>query len=159
MNKYAVIKLGGKQLKVSEGDVFEIERQKKLNIDVLMYSDGKSVKVGTPVLKDISVTANILEDKLDKRVIVARYKSKSRYRKRKGHRQPISVVKISKINEGVKRAGVKAKTETEKVLAKSVKQTASNAKRKPVKVAVSKPKKASTKANKTSVSKVEKGAK
>lgn len=129
MNKYAVIKLGGKQLKVSEGDIFEIERQKKLNIDVLMYSDGQSIKIGTPVLKNISVTADILEDKLDKKVIVARYKSKSRYRKRKGHRQPISVVKIGKISEGAKKTAAKTVKTSKKVKKPTTKSSTSKVKK------------------------------
>lgn len=99
MDKYAVIQLGGKQLMVKEGQKFEIERQSKLDVDVLLYSDGDTVLLGAPTLKDVTVKAKIIEDKKDKKVVVARYKSKSRYRKNKGHRQPISVVQIESIGD------------------------------------------------------------
>jgi large subunit ribosomal protein L21 len=114
--KYAVIELGGKQYKVEEGTTFETERQEKLNMNVLMYSDGKSVVIGDPIAKDIEVKASILNQKLDKKVRVARYKSKSRYRKVKGHRQPISVVRIDSITvKGAKASKPKAtKTKAKK---------------------------------------------
>jgi large subunit ribosomal protein L21 len=96
--KYAVISFGGKQFKVSEGDTFKIERQKTpLKVDVLMYSEDDNVLVGVPTLAEVEVTAAVLEEKRDKKIRVGRFKSKSRYRRVKGHRQPISIVKIEKI--------------------------------------------------------------
>lgn len=95
--KYAVISLGGKQFKVSEGDTLKLERQDGVSNEVLYYSDGESVQVGTPKLANISVKLTKTEDKKDKKVRVARFKSKSRYKKTKGHRQPISVLKVEKI--------------------------------------------------------------
>lgn len=94
MKKYAVIQLSGKQFLVNNGDVWEVERQPKSpKIDVLMYFDGKKYNIGEPTLKDTPVKVTNIEDKKAKKIRVARFKSKSRYRKVKGHRQPISVVK------------------------------------------------------------------
>lgn len=95
--KYAVIQIGSKQLKVSEGESFIIERQKALDMDVLLYSDGKKILVGTPYLGDVKIDANLQDAGFDKKVTVARFKSKSRYRKKKGHKQPISEVTIKSI--------------------------------------------------------------
>lgn len=98
--KYAVIRIGGKQLKVSEKDTFEIERQKDpVRLEVLMYCDEDKILVGTPILENISVKVSIVEDKRDKKIRVARFKSKSRYRKVSGHRQPISIIRVDKIEE------------------------------------------------------------
>jgi large subunit ribosomal protein L21 len=99
--KYAIIKLGGKQIMVSEGDTFEIERQNKLDMDVLMYSDGKNVMVGTPELKNVKVKATLEDAGLGKKIRVARFRAKSRYRRIKGHRQPISKVSIESITKVV----------------------------------------------------------
>ena len=107
--KYAIIAFGGKQLKVSEGDTFDIEKQGELIPSVLAYSDGKKLEVGTPVLSDMTVKLSKVEDKRDKKVRVARFKSKSRYHKVRGHRQPISVVKVEKIGKTVAKATPKAK--------------------------------------------------
>jgi len=99
MEKYAVIKLGSKQYLVHEGDEIELERQKSpLKIDVLLYADESDVLIGNPYLSVVSVKTSVLEEKLGKKVRVARFKKKSRYDKVKGHRQPVSVVKIDKIS-------------------------------------------------------------
>lgn len=101
MDKYAVIKLASKQYLVHEGDVIELERQEKpLKIEVLFYSDGDKNNIGEPELKDVSVKAIVVEEKLGKKVRVARFKKKSRYERVRGHRQPISIIKIEKIGLG-----------------------------------------------------------
>ena len=101
MEKYAVIKLASKQYLVHEGDVIELERQEKpLKIEVLFYSDGQKTVIGEPEIKDISVKAEVVEEKLGKKVRVARFKKKSRYERVRGHRQPMSIVKIEKIGDG-----------------------------------------------------------
>lgn len=99
MEKYAVIQLDGKQFRVEEGDVFEVNRQSKLDIDVLFYFDGKSIKIGEPTLDKVKVDAEILEDKKADKIDVIRFKNKAHYRKKKGHRQPVSVVKINSIKK------------------------------------------------------------
>lgn len=105
--KYAVIKLSGKQFKVSVGDTFsvdklDIEPGKKMDIkDVLMVVDGEKVDIGTPFLSK-TVVIEALEQKKDKKIRVATYKAKSRYRKVKGHRQLKTVVKVISIGESKK---------------------------------------------------------
>ena len=102
MDKYAIIQLAGRQLMVREGQVFEVTQQKELKPEVLLFSDGDKVEIGSPYVSGVKVDAEILENKKDDKVVVARFKSKSRYRKKKGHRQPISVVKINYIGKGTK---------------------------------------------------------
>ena len=120
MEKYAVIKLGSKQYLVHEGDEIELERQKSpLKIDVLLYADESDVIIGDPYLSVVSVKTSVLEEKLGKKVRVARFKKKSRYDKVKGHRQPISVVKIDKISNSEKK-----KEDKEETVKKDIKTSA-----------------------------------
>lgn len=101
MEKYAVIKLASKQYLVREGDVIELERQEKpLKIEVLFYADGDKRTIGEPEISGVTVKATVVEEKLGKKVRVARFKKKSRYERVRGHRQPISIVKIEKIGTG-----------------------------------------------------------
>jgi len=102
---YAVIKTGGKQYKVSEGDKIKIEKVDgkvgetvKLSEILAVSGDAKTVETGTPFLKDASITAKILEQDKDKKVIAFRYKPKKRVRIKRGHRQNYTVVEIVKIN-------------------------------------------------------------
>ena len=130
MKKYAIIQLGGKQFKITEGLEFSVERQEKLDIAVLLYSDGKTVELGEPTLTGVTVKAKIIEEKNAPKIRVARFKSKSRYRKVKGHKQPMSVVKIEAITKGPKKAAPKAtpakkpvkKTPVKKVAKKGTKK-------------------------------------
>lgn len=115
--KYAVVKIGGKQLKISEGDTFQIEHQADVKFDVLAFNDGSGVDLGTPLLKDVVVKASVLEEVKSKKVRVARFRAKSRYDKVKGHRQVMSVIKITDISkkgekkaETVEKAAVKVPT-------------------------------------------------
>lgn len=100
---YAIIATGGKQYKVEEGDVIKVE---KLGVEagesvtfdqVLVVSDGET-KVGTPTVAGASVTATVVAEGKGKKVIVYRYKRKTGYHKKNGHRQPFTQVKIDKIN-------------------------------------------------------------
>lgn len=108
---YAVIETGGKQYRVQEGDVITVE---KLNAEagetvtfdkVLLMSDGKEVKVGTPYLSE-AVTGSVVENGKGKKVIIFKYKAKKDYRKKQGHRQPYTMVKIESLG-GVKKAAPK----------------------------------------------------
>ena len=100
---YAIIVSGGKQLKVSEGDVVKVE---KLDVEkggsvtfdqvLAVSNDGKLSVAGD--VKNAKVTGTVLEQGKDKKVIVFRYKPKSGYRKKNGHRQPFTCVKIDKIS-------------------------------------------------------------
>jgi len=97
---YAIVRLGGKQFKIEEGDTVTVERQQSpVNVEVLAYAEGDNITLGTPVLTNITVTAEVIDEKTVK-TVVSRYKSKSRYRKSNGHKQPFSIVKISKISVG-----------------------------------------------------------
>ncbi|MFZ5424849.1 MAG: 50S ribosomal protein L21 [Patescibacteria group bacterium] len=97
--KYAIVKIGGKQLKVTEGYTFEIERQNGVNLDVLYYTDGDEILVGDPFVKDVEVKASIEGESRGDKVRVARYRAKSRYHKVKGHKQPLSIVKVTSISK------------------------------------------------------------
>ncbi len=99
MEKYAVIKLGTRQYVVHENDVFEVEKQDKpLKAEVLFYSDGSKSMVGEPVLKDVTVKMSVVEEKRGRKIIVGRFKAKSRYKKKRGHRQELTVIKVDKIH-------------------------------------------------------------
>ncbi len=99
---YAIIATGGKQYKVSEGDVIKVEKLTAedgatVTFDqVVAVSDG-SMKVGKDVAK-ATVSATVVEQGRDKKVIVYKYKRKSGYHKKNGHRQAYTKVKIEKIN-------------------------------------------------------------
>ena len=105
MSIFAVIETGGKQYRVSEGDIFTIELlkgdhsegDKIVFEDVLMIDNGSSSDIGTPLLAGKKVEAELLEIGRADKVTVIRYKSKSRYFKKRGHRQPFMKVKVSKI--------------------------------------------------------------
>lgn len=99
----AVIKTGGKQYLVSEGDKLSIERvaaDEKGGLvftEVLMIGDESGVKLGAPAIEGAKVTAELVEDFRDDKVIVFKMKRRKRYRKTQGHRQNKSMVKIVKI--------------------------------------------------------------
>ncbi|MEZ4210551.1 MAG: 50S ribosomal protein L21 [Patescibacteria group bacterium] len=99
----AVIKTGGKQYLVQEGDTLEIERVVADDkgviefAEVLMIGDDKGVKLGAPTLEGAKVTAELVEDFRDDKVIVFKMKRRKRYRKTQGHRQNKTRVKITKI--------------------------------------------------------------
>lgn len=123
MKKYAIIQLGGKQFKITEGLEFKVDRQEKLNIGVLLYSDGKTVEIGEPLLTGVNVKAKIVGNETAPKIRVARFKSKSRYRRVKGHKQPISVVKVESISKGAKKTASKAgAAKTEKKTTKAAKK-------------------------------------
>ena len=100
---YAVIKTGGKQYRVQEGDILRIEKldgdegsDVEFN-DVLMYSDGEKVTLGEPVLESAVVKGQIIEQAKGKKIIVFKYKRRKGYRRFKGHRQFYTAVKIDSI--------------------------------------------------------------
>ena len=100
---YAIIKTGGKQYRVSEGDVITIEKldvaaEGTVSFDevVTVVNDG-DVKVGTPLVDGAKVTGTVLEHGKAKKILVFKYKAKSNYRRRQGHRQPFTKVRIEKI--------------------------------------------------------------
>ena len=103
--EFAVIKTGGKQYKVSEGNFVSIEKIKgeykkgdKISFDkVLLVDDGKDTTIGTPYIAGAKVDAEITEIGRERTILVMKYKQKSRYLRRNGHRQPYFQVKITSI--------------------------------------------------------------
>ncbi|MFA6253679.1 MAG: 50S ribosomal protein L21 [Candidatus Paceibacterota bacterium] len=100
---FAIIETGGKQYKVAAGDSLKVEKLPKTDKGevifdkVLLVADGEKVQVGDPYLKGATVTAKFEEDGRAKKIVVIKYKAKSRYRIKTGHRQPFTKVKIEKI--------------------------------------------------------------
>ena len=101
---YAVIKTGGKQFKVSEGDFLRVEKldaeagQTITFEEVLLVSDGNgNLKVGSPMVQNAKVEAQVIEQGKAKKIIVFKYKKRKNYRKKQGHRQPYTQIKITKI--------------------------------------------------------------
>ena len=103
MVDYAVIQSGGKQYQVRTGDVIRVEsipedEGKKVQIkDVLMVSQDGDVTIGTPNVTGATVTAEIQEHGKDKKITVFKYKAKTRYRRKQGHRQMYTELKVSDI--------------------------------------------------------------
>ena len=99
---YAVIKTGGKQYKVSEGDLLKVEKidgavGDNIELGEVLMVGGEEVKIGTPLLPEAKVKARIVEQGKDKKVLVFRSKRRKNYRKKYGHRQPITRLKITGI--------------------------------------------------------------
>ncbi len=100
---YAIIATGGKQYTVSEGDIIYIEKLGKnagdtVTFDQVLFVNNGEAKVGEPTVAGASVTASVVEEGKAKKVIVYKYKRKTGYHKKNGHRQPFTKVKIEKIN-------------------------------------------------------------
>ena len=100
---FAIIKTGGKQYKVSEGDIIKVEKIEaeagdKIEFDQVLMVAGDDVKVGSPVVERAKVSAEVLDQKKDKKIVIFKFKAKKNYRKKKGHRQPYTLVKIEKID-------------------------------------------------------------
>ena len=100
---YAVVASGGKQYKVKEGEVLRVEKLtgevgSEIAFDqVLMTSDGENVKIGQPVVEGAQVKGHIVEQGKSRKIIVFKYKRRKRYRRKQGHRQPYTAIKIDSI--------------------------------------------------------------
>lgn len=127
--KYAVIKTGGKQYKVAEGDIIEVERLQTAPSntvtfsDVLLYIDDGNVIFGQPTVEGISVVGKVLDHIRGEKIRVATFKSKVRYRRVKGHRQELSKIKIESIGNTDKLQTKKTEDTSEKNQVKSTKKT------------------------------------
>mgnify|MGYP001586508703 FL=1 len=102
--EFAVIETGGKQYRVFVGDVITIEKLPnveqggKVTFDkILLVDSGADTTIGTPYIPEAKVTGELIEEGKGKKILVVKYKAKSRYMKRRGHRQPFSKVKITAI--------------------------------------------------------------
>jgi len=100
---YAIVDSGGKQYKVKEGDILKVEKLAgkvgdNVSFDkILMFSDDENVNIGTPLLEDVTVNGHIVEQGKAKKIIVFKYKRRKRYRRKQGHRQQFTAVKIDSI--------------------------------------------------------------
>ena len=123
---YAIIKTGGKQYRVSKGDVITIERLAEeaggsITLDqVLLISGEEGTTIGDPIVKGASVLGTVVENGKSKKVVTFKYKAKKDYRKKQGHRQPYTMVEIQEIRQG---GGEEAEAAPgEKVALKSMKK-------------------------------------
>ncbi|MHA1539642.1 MAG: 50S ribosomal protein L21 [Alphaproteobacteria bacterium] len=103
---FAVIKTGGKQYRVEKDQELVVEKLEgdagaKISLDeVLLINDGKKTSVGTPMIKGATVSAEIVEQKKGKKIIIFKKKRRQNYRRKKGHRQNYTVLKITGISTG-----------------------------------------------------------
>ena len=101
---YAVIETGGKQYRVQEGDVITVEKLdveagSKIELDkVLVLNNGTELKVGAPYVEGAKVVGEVVENGKGKKVIIFKYKAKKDYRKKQGHRQPYTMIKIESLD-------------------------------------------------------------
>ena len=98
---YAIVEAGGKQFKVSEGDVIKVEKINnepgtEIELNAIMVVDGEKVTAGKDA-EAVKVKASIVSHGKDKKIIVFKYKPKKNERKKKGHRQQYTMIKIVKI--------------------------------------------------------------
>jgi len=114
---YAIIKTGGRQYRVAEGDTIDVDL---LGVDpgktatfgeVLMFADGKDVTQGSPLISGAKVTAEVLEQRKDKKVIAFKYRRRKGYHRTVGHRRKLTRVKIKSISVGAKKTGTKKSEE------------------------------------------------
>jgi len=101
---FAIIKTGGKQYKVVEGQVLKVEKlvhdgKKVIFSEVLMLGDDKDITLGTPFITGVAIEGEVLRDAKAKKVTVIKYKAKIRYKRTRGHRQQFTEVKIGKIGK------------------------------------------------------------
>ena len=100
---YAVIKTGGKQYRVQQGDVIFVEKlnvqaDEKVSFDVLLLGNENETKIGAPIVKGAKVEGKVVGQVKSAKVVVFKYKAKKNERKKQGHRQPYTKVEITAIN-------------------------------------------------------------
>ena len=116
---YAIIKTGGKQYRVQQGDEFRVEKLEanvgdKVIFDEVVAVGGDKLVVGTPFVEGYSVEAEVLEQGKADKVIIYKYKAKKDYRRKNGHRQPYTLVKITGIGAGAPKAKAEKAPKAEK---------------------------------------------
>lgn len=99
---YAIIATGGKQYRVSEGDVIYIEKidaqvDSTVSFDVLLVGNDGDVKIGTPVVEGVKAEGKVVGQIRGEKIVIFKYKAKKNYRRKQGHRQPYTKVEITKI--------------------------------------------------------------
>lgn len=100
---YAVIKTGGKQYRVAEGDTLKVEKLlgsegDKVNFDQVLMVGGTKIVVGAPLVSGASVSATIKIQAKDPKVVIFKYKKRKHYKRTRGHRQPMTTLEIGKIS-------------------------------------------------------------
>lgn len=100
---YAIIETGGKQIKVQEGQEITVEllrgeEGEAVTFDKVLFVGGDDSKIGTPYVEGATVTGKIVQHGRGKKIVIFKYKAKKNYRRKQGHRQPYTKVKIEKIN-------------------------------------------------------------
>ena len=100
---YAVIETGGKQYRVQKGDLVRVEKLAatsgdKITVPVLLVADGTNVKVGKPTVASAEVVATVQGNEKGKKLIVFKYRRRKGYRRKNGHRQEYTAVRIDEIN-------------------------------------------------------------
>ncbi len=101
---FAIVQCGGKQYKVSENDVISVEKitnavGDKVNLDVMLLSDNGSVVAGNPIVKGAVCEAEVVAHGKGDKIVVYKYKPKKNERKKQGHRQPFTQLKITSIKK------------------------------------------------------------
>jgi large subunit ribosomal protein L21 len=110
---YAIIRTGGRQFRVAEGDtvdvdLLDVEPGKTATFgDVLLFADGKDMTHGNPLISGAKVTAEVVEQRKDKKVVAFKYKRRKGYHRTVGHRRKLTRVKIKSINLGEKKPAAK----------------------------------------------------
>src|ERR1044072_318660 len=110
---YAIIRTGGRQFRVAEGDtldvdLLDVEPGKTATFDdVLLFADGKDLTHGDPLVSGAKVTAEVLEQRKDKKVVAFKYKRRKGYHRTVGHRRKLTRVKIKSISVGAKKTATK----------------------------------------------------
>ena len=100
---YAVVKSGGKQYKIKAGETLQVEKipgdvgQAVAFDQVLMLADGEQVHIGQPLVENAAVKGHIVEQGKARKIIVFKYKRRKRYRRKQGHRQPYTAIRIDSI--------------------------------------------------------------
>ena len=116
---YAIIKTGGRQYRVAEGDTIDVDLlagdagQKMTFGEVLMHADGEKLTQAHPLVAGASVTGEVVEQRKDKKVIAFKYRRRKGYHRTVGHRRKLTRVKITGISLGSKQEGRRAKDATE----------------------------------------------
>jgi len=133
---YAIIRAGGKQAKVSEGDVLDVERIKAEGemtfTPLLLVTDDGTVISDRDALAKTSVTVEILGENRGEKVDVFKYKNKTGYRRRQGHRQTYTRIRVAKIDAGAKKKAATKKAATKKAATKKAAPKAEPAEETPV---------------------------
>ena len=157
---YAVVKTGGKQYRVTKDDTILVEKldadegQTVTLSDVMLLGDGNKVTVGTPVIANASVEAQVVSQTRGPKIIIFRRKRRKNHRRTQGHRQDLTLLKITDINASGKKVETPAKKATAKAEAKPAakkeaapaKKAAAKAESKPAVKKAASPKKAAAKA-------------